>query len=150
MQPIHISATLLGILLSATIQAGVYRWVDENGVTVYSQVPPPVEIQKKRMDIPAPPPTTEKEAWQELNHDWKKMRDRQDLVTEQAIADSEQNEKKQAEETNCNIAQRTIEQLDNSLRRLVKTASGYTRPMPASEREERLQKAREMEKKYCN
>ena len=150
MRSIQLSVTVVGLLLSATIQAGVYRWVDENGITVYSQVPPPVEIEKKRMDIPPPPTTTEKQAWEELNGDWKKMRDRQDLIKEQAIAKKEQSGKKQAEEKNCGIAQRTLEQLDNSLRRLVKTADGDTRQMSASEREERLQKAREMKQEYCN
>ena len=90
MLPHRLSAVITGILLSATIQAGVYRWVDENGVTVYSQVPPPVDVQKKQMEAPPPPPVTEKEAWEEVNQDWKKMRDRQDIVKEQATANSEQ------------------------------------------------------------
>jgi len=149
MLPHRLIAIITGILLSATIQAGVYRWVDENGVTVYSQVPPPVGVQKKRIEAPAPPPVTEKEAWEAVNQDWKAMHDRQDIIKEQATADSERAEKTQNEEKNCAIAQRTLEELENSGRKRVKTADGKIQRMSAKERQEQLTKAREMESQYC-
>ena len=149
MLPHRLSAIITGILLSATIQAGVYRWVDENGVTVYSQVPPPVGVQKKRIDAPVPPPVTEEEAWKAVNQDWKAMHDRQDIIKEQATADSERAEKTQNEEKNCAIAQRTLEELENSGRKRVKTADGKIQRMSAKEREQQLTKAREMESQYC-
>ena len=149
MLPHRLSVIITGILLSATLQAGVYRWIDENGVTVYSQVPPPVGVQKQQIEAPPPPPVTEKEAWEAVNRDWKAMHDRQDIIKEQATADSEHAEKTQNEQKNCAIAQRTIEQLEYSRRKLVKTADGQIQRMSAKEREQQLTEAREMESQYC-
>ncbi|MCP4287673.1 MAG: DUF4124 domain-containing protein [Gammaproteobacteria bacterium] len=145
----RLGALIAGILLSATIQAGVYRWVDENGVTVYSQVPPPAAIEKKQMETQPPPPNTEQEAWEEVNQDWKKMRDRQDLLKEQATADSENAERAQAGPKNCDIARRTIEQLKHSYRKVIKNADGNNQIMPTAERRKQLDKAYEMEEKFC-
>jgi len=146
----RLSLIVAGILLSVAIQAGVYRWVDENGVTVYSQVPPPADVQKERIDPTPPSPVSEKEAWKEVNQEWRKMQDRQDITKEQAIADSDQSKKKHDEEKNCSIAQRTLQQLGSSRRNRVRTPEGGVKRMPAKEREDRLREAREMEEKYCN
>ena len=34
-------ALLLALMVTTTAQAEIYRWLDENGVTVYSEMPPP-------------------------------------------------------------------------------------------------------------
>lgn len=36
-----ISIVILGLLFSATLQAGTYKWIDQDGNVVYSQHPPP-------------------------------------------------------------------------------------------------------------
>ncbi|MCB1829235.1 MAG: DUF4124 domain-containing protein [Chromatiaceae bacterium] len=149
MSPRRLLLVITSLLLPATLQAGVYRWVDENGVTVYSQVPPPADIQREQMPAPPPPPVTEKEAWKEVNQDWRKMRDRRDIIKEQATADSESAARTQDKKKNCEIAQRTIEELEFSRRKLIKTADGKLQRISAEEREERLVKAREMQSKYC-
>lgn len=149
MSPCRLCIVIASILFSATLQAGVYRWVDENGVTVYSQVPPPADIQTQKMKAPPPPPVTEKEAWKEVNQDWKRMRDRRDILKEQATADSERAGRTQDEKKNCEIARRTIDELEFSRRKLIKTADGKIQRMSAEDREERLLKAREMQSKYC-
>ena len=150
MLPYRLCVIIAGILFSVTVQAGIYRWVDENGVTVYSQFPPPADVEKKKIDAPSPPPVTEEEAWKEVNQDWKKMQDRQDIIKEQAIADSERGQKEQDEQKNCDTAQRMIEQLENSRNKRMRTADGKTIRTSAEEREEQLLKAREMEEKYCD
>lgn len=51
---------LLGLLLCAVpLSAGMYKWVDENGVTHYSENPPP---GRKARQIQAPPSTDPKPA----------------------------------------------------------------------------------------
>lgn len=49
--------TLLVALLvgSPLVSAQVYKWTDENGVTHYSQVPPPEDQEASIEDIPAEP-----------------------------------------------------------------------------------------------
>ncbi len=41
------------LLVSFAVQAKMYRWTDENGQTVYSQMPPP---DGKAVEIAPPPP----------------------------------------------------------------------------------------------
>ena len=145
----RLSVVISGILISAAIQADVYRWVDENGVTVYSQVPPPADVQKKKIEAPPAPPVTEKEAWSEVNQPWKKMRDREDLIKEQSTADSEQLQKQQAREKNCETAQRSIEELSNADLKFIRKSDGTIERLSADERRKQLSKAREMEKEHC-
>ena len=149
MMPLRLSAIIAGILLSAALHAGVYRWVDENGVTVYSQVPPPADIEKKLMEAPPPPPVSEEKAWEEVNRDWREMRDRQDVTKEQAIADSEKQEKQQKQEENCETAQRSIKELRNPDIKFIQKRDGTTERLSAKEREKQLSKARDMEEEYC-
>lgn len=139
----------LGLLLFTSVQAGVYRWVDQDGVTVYSQVPPPANVATKKIEPPPPPSVTEKEAWQEVNQNWSAMRDRVDVKKEQATADAEQEEKKQKEENNCTVARQTIQHLESSEWQRMRTANGKIKRLTTEEREERLQEAHEMQEKYC-
>ena len=46
---------LLILVAGGTIAAGVYKWVDEKGRTVYSDTPPPGKAAQP-VDIPPPPP----------------------------------------------------------------------------------------------
>ena len=71
--PHRLAAVLLGVLFATVGHSGVYRWVDENGVTVYSQVPPPASIDNKKMDLPPPPPptSTEQQAGPGLSQEWR-------------------------------------------------------------------------------
>jgi len=139
----------LGLTLSISVHAGVYRWVDKDGVTVYSQVPPPADVETKKIEPPPPPSVTEEEAWQKINQNWGDMRDRVDVKKEQATADAERNDKKQKEETNCNVARQTIQQLESSEWKRMRTADGKVKRLSSEERDERLREAREMEEKYC-
>ncbi len=51
----------VGLLMSGMALAGVYRWVDENGKVVYSQMPPPESVKSEKIQVNAPPPATRNE-----------------------------------------------------------------------------------------
>ena len=46
------------MILGGLAQAKVYRWVDENGKVVFSQMPPPAHIEGEEIQVNAPPPAT--------------------------------------------------------------------------------------------
>ncbi len=50
------AAALCGLLFSAAVPAALYRWVDADGVTVYSQAPPPEGGGEKVETRPTPAP----------------------------------------------------------------------------------------------
>ncbi len=46
------------LLLAGLAEARVYKWVDESGKVVFSQTPPPGQIQAEEIEVDAPPPAT--------------------------------------------------------------------------------------------
>lgn len=46
------------VLLGGLAEAKVYKWLDENGKVVFSQKPPPGNIQAEEIRVNAPPPAT--------------------------------------------------------------------------------------------
>ncbi len=57
---------IITILSYATfVDARVYRWTDKNGELVFSQTPPPENIEAEKIEIDAPPPATNDTAQKE-------------------------------------------------------------------------------------
>lgn len=125
-----------------------YRWVDENGVTVYSQSPPP-EGEATVIKPPPPPATPPDEAWKELNQQRLRLEDaREDRELEQ------ESQQKQAEEDevrrkNCETARQTLERLQGHPPKLVRTTSGEYKPINEEERQAMLEEARAKVQEYC-
>ena len=59
------------VLAVATIGATIYKWVDEKGVTQYSEIPPSGKKAEK-VDMPPPPP---KEVIEEAQRKLQKLRE---------------------------------------------------------------------------
>jgi type IV secretory pathway VirB10-like protein len=64
-----LAATLLVLALPAA--AAMYKWVDEKGVTHYSETPPPEGTAAKKIDIAPPPPSSGSTGRPETADDWK-------------------------------------------------------------------------------
>jgi hypothetical protein len=127
-----------------------YRWVDENGVTVYSQSPPPEGTTATEVQPPPPPATPSDEAWQKLNQQRLKLQD----AREDRELELEKKRKQQAEEEkrrkNCEIARKNLERLEGPPIRLMRTPSGDYQPMTEEERQAKREEARAQVKEYCN
>ncbi len=80
------------LLISAPLAAKTYRWVDENGVTVYSQKPPPagpvIEIKP-----PPPPAISPEEAQRKLDAQKQRL---EDLREDRALENKAASEKRQS------------------------------------------------------
>jgi hypothetical protein len=137
----------------AGAQAGMYRWVDENGVTVYSQTAPPsgeaIPIRKQ------PGPSAEETA---------KARERLRGQVEQSFdakEDAKQAQEKEADQAgqakesqhkkdNCQAARQNLQALENLGARMVRMPNGeYTR-LPEDEVVKRKEEARAQVKEYCD
>jgi uncharacterized protein DUF4124 len=57
---------ILALVASATLAGGIYKWVDEEGRTVYSDMPPPGKAAKQVELTPQPPKEVLEEAQQTL------------------------------------------------------------------------------------
>ena len=138
-----------GLWLSAAL-AETYRWVDENGVTIYSQTPPPAGTANvERVKAPAPPARGDQEAWKELDRQWQEMQDRAD-------SEKERSEKQQADSqlaadqgSNCEAAKHNLEVLQSSNRKLIRTPDGVYRRLTPEERQKQIEEARKEMEESC-
>ncbi len=135
-------------LACAPVAAKTYRWVDENGVTVYSQSPPPSGTATE-IEPPPPPAVSPEEAWRRLNVQRQMLEDlREDRELEKRLA----KEKKAEEERlkrNCEAARRNLAGYIARPHARQKGADGEYRYITEEERQERMRKAREQIKENC-
>lgn len=137
---------LFGLILGGALwipaQASeVYKWVDEDGVTHYSQEPPPA-ADATRVDVDAPPEAEierEREEMEETGERLEKNREQRreaEQAAEQEARDSERREQR------CADLRASLEQLTENRRLLVPDGEGDVRRLPEEERQERVAERR--------
>lgn len=147
---------ILPIVLSISgitgLEAEVYRWVDENGVTIYSQTPPPGQVEAETVATPPPPPPTESnETWDNLNQQWQGMQDREDTRKDQKEQTAKDQKRLEARTRNCKAARYNLERLvEGRFRMRVKEPDGGYRVLPAEERQAKIEKAEEVIRESCD
>ena len=108
-------AALLLAGVTTTAQAAMYKWVDENGVTVYSQTPP-ASAPSTLIKPPPPPAQAPEEAMQRLQQRLQKIAD--DVEDKELAEQKQEKEEKRAEasQTNCANAQSNLLNLEGNPR----------------------------------
>jgi len=140
---------LAGSLWLSCAMAETYRWVDENGVTVYSQTPPPGATPADLIKAPPPPARSEKDAWQDLDRQWQELQDREDAEKERHIQREADEKLQSGLDANCQAAKHNLEILESHNRKLIKTPDGeYHRLLP-EERQEHIEEARKAMEESC-
>jgi len=129
------------LLISTGVQAEAYRWVDENGVTVYSQTPPPdapTEIIKS-----PPPPAEDPDAAQ--GHLDAEMQRLEDYREDKALAAEKANKAAEIahiKEENCRKAKANLENLTVARQRLARQPDGSYLPIDENERQAKMEQER--------
>jgi len=141
---------LLALLLTAVpaAPAQVYRWVDENGVTVYSTTPPPSgEVQRIK---PPPPPAEDPGLLQrrmEAQHQAV-----EDLLEDRELArqqDAEERLRRTTQASNCQAARANLERLSAGGSRLMRQPDGSYLRFSEEERQQRVREAQDQVGRYC-
>jgi hypothetical protein len=150
-----LSRAILPIALSISgitaLEAGAYRWVDENGVTIYSQTPPPGQVETETIAPPPPPPADPNETWENLNRQWQEMQDREDARMDRKEQATKDQERQEARATNCEAARHNLKGLaEGRFRIRIKEPDGGYRVLPAEERQAKIEKAQEMIRENCD
>ncbi len=145
---ITLSIALLVWLTPAS--ARTYRWVDENGVTIYSQSRPPSGTDATVIKTPPPAPASEP------NETMKKLKTRLNAIEESKKKENETKEKedkaaKNAEirKQNCEAAKKNLEALEQHARVRMKMDDGEYKQLTDEERTAQIEKAKEAIKKNC-
>lgn len=144
-----ITITILLLIWIDPTLARTYRWVDENGVTIYSQSPPP---SGKATIIKTPPPSSSSKPGETLE----KLRARLNEVNESNKKKSEAKakEKKAAEDTEtnqriCESAKKHLAYLEQSGRIKKKMEDGNYKILAEEEKTAEMDKTREAISEYC-
>lgn len=128
----------------------MYRWVDENGVTVYSQTPPPSGDAVKLKKQHAPSTEAANAARERL----RKQRE-QAFDADQARKEAEAEQAKQAADDaqrakNCSGARANLEMFRNLGRRMIRTPDGKIQRLSEEEVKMQIDKARGQIEAHCN
>ena len=147
-------ALAAAIALTAALGAGaqtMYKWVDEKGVTHFSETPPPDEKAKAKaskvtpkVTPPSNPGAYNPEAWRTQDSDARK---RQIERGKGEQADAQGREKRQAA---CNRARSRLSMLENTQVIYRDQPDGKRTFMEDSERNAEMGRAREAIKEYCD
>ena len=127
-------------------QARMYKWVDEDGVTQYTQTPPPGEIEAKTIEVetgPASAPAATKD--KPASQDTSKKENKEETAAEDTISDAEyEAQVKQA----CESARKSLVSYQRNRVNLV-DKDGNVRVAGEDERQAGLKAAEDAIKKYC-
>ena len=146
----------LGLLFlalnSATALAQVYKWTDENGVTHYSQTPPPSGQEAEIQDLPeyeneieASPPLGDEAVSAETEELSAADVRRQELAAaRQARADEQA-----ATEELCQNIELRLAQIEPSRRVFYTGEDGQTVRMDDEERVAEVQRLKELQSEHC-
>ena len=145
--PMLFSLMILAGLATGSL-AGMYKWVDENGQTVYSQSPP-ASGQSTRVKPPPPPAETPEEARQRLNLQLQKFQDKAEDIELAGQKEAKEEELTEVYKSNCAAAQNNLFFLESNPRKLVGQPDGTYVRLTEEERQQKMQEAREQVEKYC-
>jgi len=135
--------------LSTIADARMYKWVDADGVTQYTQSPPPSGHSKLIAPPPIPSATRKlnESTKEEANTDTKESSEEDNKVgspTPEEIAKSEAIRKE-----NCEISRTNLTIYTNLGRRLIKTPDGLYKRPTEEERQAEISKHEDGVKEFC-
>ncbi|HKJ28539.1 MAG TPA: DUF4124 domain-containing protein [Anaerolineales bacterium] len=148
---IALSALLLALSSSSAL-AEVYKWTDENGVTHYTQTPPPSGQDAELQDVPEyegeaelSPPTED-----ESSDPGAETLSAADLKRQELAAARKENaEEKAATEALCQDTQQRLAQLEPSRRVFYTNEEGETARMDDEQRVAEIQRLKEIQSSRC-
>lgn len=143
-------ALTTAILLAASGSAGakMYKWVDEDGVTQYTQTPPP-KGDYKPVKPPPPPPSSAAQSKKDLDkrgEEFEKRREEKAEADKKAAKDAKI---EQRNKSNCATARANLEKLKTGRRLRSKEKDGSIKYVTEDDRTARIEKAQEQIKKFC-
>jgi hypothetical protein len=128
--------------------AQTYKWVDQNGVVSYSQTPPP-SIPVEIIDIQPPPAADVSDGKEELKRLRQQSADNWEDLQQEKEAQRKAQAAEEIRKKNCTAARSNLEKLLNSSNRMMQTADGDYLRLTESERQQRIQTAREQIEANC-
>ena len=156
---IGLATVSCSLLLPPVAPAATYRWVDDSGVTVYSQSRPP-DVEAQRLGagtgsaqrssgtattaVPAAPAPLTAEALVRQYEEQRKQRE------EEAKAAQDKSKADAAKKRNCGAARQNLETLRNLGPRRLRHSDGTFERLSEEQTAERIDRAKAQIKTYCD
>lgn len=144
----QICLALFTVMLSFSVSAEIFKWVDENGQTHYSQTPP-ASGQAVTVDVPPPPPIDPEQASEEIDALIEQQQEAEEA--EQLAQQKREEEARQqaVREENCRIARQNLTSYQNNPGRRVVDAEGNVTRMIEEERQQKIQEFQQQVDEFC-
>ncbi len=141
------TATLLALTLFVlgTAEARMYRWVDDNGMTVYSQSPPP---SGEATEIKVNTSTAAADKKAPTNSQPKPEAEPEKKAAGPTKAEIEASNKIKAD--NCKAATNNLSLYENLGNKLVKTPDGLYKRLTEEERQQKIQESKDAIAEFCD
>jgi type IV secretory pathway VirB10-like protein len=136
------------LLVSVSVQAKIYTWVDEDGQTHYAQQPP-ASGDAKEVDVPPPPPIDPVDAQQQVDELIEQQENAEKAQQEAAEKQAQAAERQQKIDQNCQIAQQNLRGYQNNPGRRIIDADGNVTRMSEEERQQKIAQTQEQIDLYC-
>lgn len=149
MTALRFGSVLVGWLAVAGLaQAAMYKWVDDQGVTQYTQYPPP--DRKSEAIVPPPPPAEDAAGAQKKLEDTLQKLD----ANRKAQAGAEEKQQKataaaEQRRKNCEVARGNLEKLTAGGRTRLMGPDGTTH-LSEEDRQARIVTTKEQIKEFCD
>ncbi|MCW8943337.1 MAG: DUF4124 domain-containing protein [Sedimenticola sp.] len=135
----------LALLFSSAADARMYRWVDDNGMTVYSQSPPP---SGEATEIKVNTSTAAPNAKAAADAQPKQAAEPEKKESGPTKAEIEESNRIKAE--NCKAASSNLNLYENLGNKLVKTPDGLYKRLTEEERQQKIQESKDVMSEFCD
>lgn len=144
-----LSALAFALMAPGQGHAEMYRWLDQTGVTVYSQSPPPSgEATEIRKD-PAPRASDVEAARTRLKQQLESEFDDREAETERSAKEAEKEESARRDSEACAAARSNLKTIENLGARRAVTPEGDAVYLSDRQRRDLMDKARDQIRKTC-
>ncbi len=117
-----------GLMLSANLAAAMYRWTDENGVTVYSSTPPPTGQVEEIRKHAGPTAEQQQQARDRLQGISGETENKEGDPAQQEFDAEQKRLQKLVRQQNCEAARKNLQTLQNMRpSKLIKVDGKYER-----------------------
>jgi hypothetical protein len=150
MKPAHSVLLIAALLATQPLWAAVYKWVDAEGNTVYSQVPPNDGQHPETVASPPPPAETPAEAQARLNALQQRLEDARE---DRELADQAQQKSTReaaARRDNCAKARSNLQKLEQRARQLIGDGNGNYRRLTPEEKAKRAAEYKKIIQRDCS
>lgn len=144
----QIFLALFTVIISFSVSAEIFKWVDEDGQTHYSQTAPD-SGEAEIIDVPPPPPISPDEARDEVE-ELIEQQQAADKAEQEAQQKAEQQAERQAQlETNCQVAKNNLQAYQNNPGRRVLDENGNATRPSEDDRQQKIQELQDKIDLYC-